>query len=894
MRASVEAAEAERTARLTPEPAPVAPPPRVPPAAVPSKPRADLEMTIGAGWLSRIGMVAVLLAFAFLVVWLFREGYITPEIITGGGVLLGIGLMVVAELANRRGYGTQSQALTGGGVALLYLTLWAGLHQYGLLGTSLTFVAMVLVTAAGAVQALRHDAQTIAILAWVAGYLVPFFVSDGGGVGAVGPETLSDTCALFAYLVLLSAAVFGVAQRKAWPTFTGLALVGAHGGAGYLFRVSGGSLAWTLTYLLLITGGMLWVAGRRRDDGGAHFGAIGAIAGYAITGTAMLAHGRGELYAPYLYLTLLTGALLVLGRVHGWPALQWCGVLGGFAGFLLLRHAEAAPLGPWLLLYVALTSAGALVCTDSHRDGAESLAVASVLGAYGGAALLAWAPSAGRVPQEWLLAYLTALAAAVLLLGTRRAWTAFLRLGAVAAFVATGLLYAGHPGGASLAYPLAYLVLLSVGTVAAAARSDDRWLAGIGITGAFAALPLTGALGWKDPVTLAPTYLVVAALAASIDIGWRRWAGLEWIALVGAWGLYAVWRSVAEQFAPQPGQLAFSGAFLVILLGAAWYRHGVRLEAATADNSSFAIVSAALFWGSGLYDTGRLPAEWHAAGQLTLALAALYGLAGLVAAWRSPADVCFGPVLIGAGLVFLTAAAPMLVTGAWVTLAWSLEAGVLLALGFAYPRPALRGAALGVLALALGRTLVLDSVVHRSDYILLLNARVLGAASVMAVAYIGALLYSRLRQRVGLGESPLPTALTAVATALLWWIVSAEAWCYTGWTCGRSLAEQHYALSGAWVLFAAVLVQIGVWRSVWALQWSAVALLGATLVKIVACDPPLTSAAYVLLANSHALPMLAAAALLAELAWWRHRRSFSASWRDCWCSGSLAPRRGCT
>ncbi|MBM3500297.1 MAG: DUF2339 domain-containing protein, partial [Armatimonadetes bacterium] len=154
----------------------------------PWRPRPDLELTIGTRWLSRVGMVAVLAALVFLVWYLYDRGVIviTREMVIGAGLLLGLGLVVGAELAHRRGYEPQSEALTGGGAATLYLTLWVGLHLWGVFGATAAFVAMALVTAGAACQALRHDSQTIAVLAWVAGYLVPLFVGERHGGGSEG------------------------------------------------------------------------------------------------------------------------------------------------------------------------------------------------------------------------------------------------------------------------------------------------------------------------------------------------------------------------------------------------------------------------------------------------------------------------------------------------------------------------------------------------------------------------------------------------------------------------------------------------------------------------------------------------------------------------------------
>jgi uncharacterized membrane protein len=836
----------------------------------PHKPRADLEFTLGTRWLSRIGIVAVLAGIVFGVWLLYQQRIlvITHEMWIGAGLLLGLGLVVGGEFAHRRGYEPQSEALTGGGAAVLYVTLWVALHVWPILGASFTFLAMALVTAAAACQALRHESQTVAVLAWVVGYLVPLLIGEreGGGAGD------TSAYALFIYLTLLSIGVFVVAQRRPWPVFTGLALMGAHAGAAYIFRVSHGSLPWTLTYLLIITAGMMWVAITRREKEGANYSVLGAIAGYLITGVAVLAGGHGPLYAPYLYLLALSGALLVLGRALDWPVLRWCAVIGGLVGLLLLYQAGAPQLGNWLLLYAALSVAGSFASSSGRRESAEPLAITSALGAYGAAALFVWSPSAQSISPEALFAYLALLAGGLLYVGVRQEWTWLPIIGSVAAFLATGLLYQQIPHGGLAVYPLAYLVLLSVAVIGVATWFDDDWLAGIGIGGAFVALPLTGVFRWEGPIFLVPAYLALAAVAALAVIERRKWFGQEWLPLAGVWVVYGLWRVIAQRLDATPGDLTYTIPFVLIFLGASWVRHGIRVENATADNSLFMVLNAVAFFGIGWWDVSRLPTEWFAPGVLALSLFGLYLAAGVAAVKRCPEDTCFGPVLIGLAVLFVTLAPPLIFRGCAITVAWSLEGAVLMALGFHYGSFGLRVGSLIVLAIGLLRTVGMDTLVEREGYQLLLNGRGLGTGALIAALYVCSYLYARLRERVGDGEHWLSAGLTGLATVLLWWVVSAETWCWTGWQLGLGSEAQHFALSAAWIVFAGTLIQVGILRSVSALRWCGVGLLALTAIKVFAVDPPLTEATYVFVANSHTLPLLLIAGLLSELVYVHFRQ----------------------
>jgi uncharacterized membrane protein len=108
------------------------------------------------------------------------------------------------RLASRyRAYGL---LLAGGGIAALYLSLYAALNLYGLVGPQLAFAALVVVTAAAALLADRTDSQAIAMMAVCGGFATPFLV------GGRGDQQVS----LFSYVALLIGATMYLARRRSW------------------------------------------------------------------------------------------------------------------------------------------------------------------------------------------------------------------------------------------------------------------------------------------------------------------------------------------------------------------------------------------------------------------------------------------------------------------------------------------------------------------------------------------------------------------------------------------------------------------------------------------------------------------------------------------------------
>jgi len=823
-----------------PAPARPATPPEMPaaPAAVtPAAPREkrDLEIAIGTGWLSRIGIIAILLALAFLLKHLHDRGIlvISPAMCIAGGVLFGAALLVCGEVAHRREYVIQSHALSGGGIVAVYISLWAGLHYYEVIAPTAAFVGMALATVAGACQALRHESEAVACLAWVGGYLVPLLIGDQPGSSSgegVGPYQL------FSYLVMLGLAVLVVAQRNPWPVFAGLSLAGAHVSVAYLHRTSHGSLPWSLGYLAMVTVGMLWVAASRRDARGMTYGISGAMAGYLITIVLLASKSTGPAALPYVYFLALSATLLLLGRIHGWPAVQWCGVLGASAGFLAMYLSHLAVLDHWLLVYGAVSVASALSIPRPQREVAEPLALVAVLAAYVSAALLHESTAPHRVSHEAMLGYLVGLAAATLAVAVWRDWRSLGRVGVAAGLLATGLLYSGTASDATALYGLAYLIALSAAALAIAAWREDETLGVLGVMGAFFGLLATGVMEWPPPGCLVPVYLAVVALACTTVIEWKRWYGTEWLALIGAWGLMPAWRASVGLDSPMPSMLAYAATYFTILLGGSVWRHITAEASHQVGDSALLVANAAAAFVATWFETSSLDNGLAILGYTSIGLAVVYIALGLWAIRRRPEEQRFGSVAVGVGAVLVAVAIPLLCEGVAVTVLWCAESALLMAVGVDRRRLELRALAILVLCAAGVRMLSVDADVGPEGYRILANTRAIGGLAVAAALAVCCALYIRYRDRLPPEERGLAVGFGTVAAALLWWLISAEAWYGTGWRFRGGWEAQHSALSIAWTVYGAAMMAVGLVRRNTGLRLAAMAVFAITVAKVFVFD----------------------------------------------------------
>ena len=97
-------------------------------------------------------------------------------------------------------------SIQGGGIGVLFLTVFAALRLHGLLSPTIAFGLLIIVTAAAGVLAIKQDSRAFAILGTTGGFLAPLLVSTGSG----------NYIGLFTYYLILNSAILGVAWYRAW------------------------------------------------------------------------------------------------------------------------------------------------------------------------------------------------------------------------------------------------------------------------------------------------------------------------------------------------------------------------------------------------------------------------------------------------------------------------------------------------------------------------------------------------------------------------------------------------------------------------------------------------------------------------------------------------------
>jgi hypothetical protein len=191
-------------------PAPVAPPVAgapPPPAPARAAPSIDWERWIGIRGAAVLGGIVLALAGLLFVQYSIQKGWISPAVRCAFAAAAGAAAIAFSSWLLGRGYAVTANALTGAGATILYAATWAARMLYELVPGPLALGAMVAITALCGWLAVRRSSQLVAIFGLLGGFATPLLLSLGG----------EEPLGLFAYLLLLDAAVLALGRRSAWP-----------------------------------------------------------------------------------------------------------------------------------------------------------------------------------------------------------------------------------------------------------------------------------------------------------------------------------------------------------------------------------------------------------------------------------------------------------------------------------------------------------------------------------------------------------------------------------------------------------------------------------------------------------------------------------------------------
>ncbi len=894
---------APRPAAVTPPPViarPATPPSvRAVPKPLPTRPAISWEQFMGAKLFAWLGGLALFLGVAYFVKYSFEHDWIPPAVRVAIGFVIGAGLIVGGLKISRAKYAVTSQTLIGAGVVSLYVVTFAcrTIYHFEFFGPIPTFLLMTLITAAAFVLAVRLDAQVIAILGILGGFLTPVLLSTG----------VDNPGGLFGYLALLDAGLITVAMHRRWlylvPLSAGSTVLMMIGWAGKFLTAEKGPVAMTvcLGFSVLYLAATEIARHRRITDRyftwtAAALPLVGLTFGLAFLGYPALAE-RAPLYLGYLL--LLDATLLTLTwRDDTLPHLHFA---AGMIVFALLAMWTGGfvteALLPWAL-------ASNLVFAAMHT--AFPLLLARVRPAstptwwsqiFPPLTLVLMLVPIFRLDTVSLLIWPAILLVDVLAIGLALLSASLSAVAAVLVLtlLATGLCIFKVPVAIDFAPSLLFVIggfalfFFAASYWLARKLSDklpaaDRQLAGIfGDTRAqlpaFSALlpfvlliMLCARLTLPDPSEVFGLGLLLVVLT----LGLSRLLVIEWLpacALVGMASLEYVWHTRHFDATAAGGLLAWYLGFYAIFAAFPFVfrRDFARL---TGPWAVAALSGVAHFWMAYGAIKGGWPNDFLGLVPALFAVAPLVSLAFILrtVSADNPARLNRLAWFGGVALFFITLIFPIQFERQWLTVAWALEGAALLWLFHRVPHPGLRLVGAVLLVTAFARLALNPAVLgyHVRGDTALLNWYLYAYGLATAALFAGARLLTPPRERVlGINAPPLFNALGVILAFLLLNLEIADYFTAVG---ARSLAFQFsgnfardMTYTIAWALFALGLLVAGIWKQQRPARYAAIGLLSVALLKLFFHDLARLEALY----RIGALFAVAVIAILASFAYQR-------------------------
>ncbi|MFA5904410.1 MAG: DUF2339 domain-containing protein [Desulfobacula sp.] len=162
----------------------------------------------------KVGVIILFFGIGFLLKYASDHSLLPIELRLSSAGLMGIALLCFGFYLRTR-KAAYSKVLQGGGIGVLYLTVFAAAKLYSLLPMSFSFFVMVAIVAFSGVLAVLQNATSLAVFGIIGGFLSPVLMSTGTG----------SHIALFSYYSLLNIGIFGIAWFKSWRILNFLGFV---------------------------------------------------------------------------------------------------------------------------------------------------------------------------------------------------------------------------------------------------------------------------------------------------------------------------------------------------------------------------------------------------------------------------------------------------------------------------------------------------------------------------------------------------------------------------------------------------------------------------------------------------------------------------------------------
>ena len=344
-------------------------------------------------------------------------------------------------------------------------------------------------------------------------------------------------------------------------------------------------------------------------------------------------------------------------------------------------------------------------------------------------------------------------------------------------------------------------------------------------------------------------YLSLFGYILVLDLGTlavlKHWRGLRTLAFVGSHLLFWIWYD--EHYTEQrllAVVLFQSALFLIFFLEHLAARLVRRNQTISVESIWLLVVNPFVFFLTSYELLNPSYHDWM--GVFAIAMAIVYAAATKLLLDRSTVTRAELLSLMGVALTFTTLAIPIQLRSNWITIAWALEAFVMLWVGIETRALRLRISAYALFGLALGKLLFWDTPYgFRPPFIPVFNRYFLSSLFVIGCLFGAAALHHTLGKRKDISSKGVAVGHLFAAFIALWIVASIETHTFFQMKAIAQRAAEdarhqrwlgQMALSVVWSVYAAALAAIGFIRRSSATRWAALSLFALTVVKAMLVD----------------------------------------------------------
>lgn len=344
-------------------------------------------------------------------------------------------------------------------------------------------------------------------------------------------------------------------------------------------------------------------------------------------------------------------------------------------------------------------------------------------------------------------------------------------------------------------------------------------------------------------------YLGFFGYIIALDLGalalLKHWRGLRTIAFLGSHLLFWLWYDQNYHEKKLGAVLLFQFTLFAIFLAAHLASRLLRREKrSTYEDLWLLLANPFAFFPTAYHLLNPRHHDWM--GVFAIVMALVYASAAKLLIDRADVRRMELLALIGVALTFVTIAIPIQLRSNWITIAWSIEALLMLWAGLETKAKRLRISAFSLFALALIRLLFWDTPYGaRPMFIPVFNRYFLSSLAVVGCFFGAAALYHYLGKRKGIEATGLKLGILFAAVGALWIVSTIETYTFFQ---AKALAQRVYedalhdrwlgqmAVSVVWAVYATVLAAIGFVRRSSAVRWASLALFTVTVIKAMLVD----------------------------------------------------------